>query len=97
MSTTVPDDLSDREKNLLENLKAAFCYMPTLPEVTQREYAEYTDMVHQEVVNARATLTAYGIDPDALYAQMNPPSESKPNAINTLLAKEMAKVVKNGE
>ncbi len=59
-------DKTVTDKTLLEALKLAFSYMPTLPEIDEG-YAENEASTREQVKTVRDVLAAHGVDPDTAY------------------------------
>lgn len=58
------DNTTDTQ--LLDALKLAFSFMPTLPEI-DKGYGEFEASTREQVNRVRDVLAAHGVDPDTVY------------------------------
>jgi len=90
MLKDISPELTNR---LISALKSAFCYVPELKEITEDEYVENTQAIRTEVTEIRNTLIALGIEPDELYAEMNPQIKSNTSKETTKFIKDLKKEI----
>ncbi len=68
-NTTTDNTTTDNTTTeLLDALKLAFSFMPTLPEI-DKGYAEFEVSTREQVNKVRDVLAAHGIDPDKVYGR----------------------------
>lgn len=65
-------------KDLIQALKIAFCYMPKAIEVNKYDYGDRYQTVLDHIQTVRETLLINEIDPEEVYGEINP--DSTPNS-----------------
>ncbi len=65
-------------EDALTALKIAFCYMPKAMDVNRYDYGDNVDKVLTDIQIVREMLLQNDVDPDEVYADMNP--DSAPNS-----------------
>ncbi len=64
------------DPDIVAALKIAFCYMPKAIEVNRYEYGDRYQKVISDIDRVREVLLGLGIDPDEVYAEINPDEDS---------------------
>ncbi len=64
--------MSDDLSQCLQALKIAFCYMPKAIEVNRYDHGDCVEKILADIEQVREALRAQGIDPEEVYAEINP-------------------------
>ncbi len=65
------------DKDLIEALKTAYCFMPNLMDITQFEFGDQADRITEQVEFVRGVLLSHDVDPDEVADEINPDDASK--------------------
>jgi hypothetical protein len=60
------------DKDALDALKTAFCYMPKAIEVNKYDHGDRVDKILSDIELIREVLLVNGVDPEEVYDEMNP-------------------------